>query len=258
MAFLYVKYGTTKIAYDYVKKKEINTMINILQESIEYIEKQLSLNEKLDNEHENRASKDGIFCPDIFFASGSKRIVFVLKETYSPVGDFAYSPVLNPDNTDSIRGANRASRILVNSFGKEGLLSGVGYMNISKKAMDLVDGKTNSKGSSLRKSYLRDKEYVWEQLKAMNPRYVICGGTFGYLWKDLKSVYGSFFYRVKFTSNQKLNSFSDTKLSLWRMKDNAYPVFIQTYHPSCPGNVFKLIPEVIQEYEEGNKELILY
>ena len=236
----------------------MNTMVNILPESIEYIEKQLSLNKELDNDHKNRASKDGIFYPDKYFALESKRIVFVLKETYSPVGDNAYSPVLNPDNTDSIRGTNRASKILVNSFGKEGLLSGVGYMNISKKAMDLVDGKTNSKGSSLRKSYLRDKEYVWEQLKAMNPRYEICGGTFGYLWKDLKSVYGSLFYRVKFTSNQKLNSYSDTRLSLWRMKDKAYPVFIQTYHPSCPRNVFKLIPEVIREYEKGDTELILY
>lgn len=234
-------------------------MKNILQESREYIEKQILINDELDDKYKNRASKDGIFYPDKYFAPGGKRIVFVLKETYSPVGDYAYSPVLSPDNTDSMKGSNRASRILVSSFGKDGILSGIGYMNISKKAMDLMDGKTSSKSSSLKISYQRDKGYIWDQLKAMNPRYVICGGTFGYLWRDLESTYGGLFYKVKFTSNQELYSYSDKALSFWRMKEKAYPVFIQTYHPSyIRKNMFNSMPNIINEYEKGRTELIPY
>ena len=118
-------------------------MINKLPESKEYIEKQISINNGLDKAYGKRASKDGIYYPDYYFAPESNRIVFVLKETYSPVGDFAFSPVLDPDNTDAIVGTNRASKILVNTFGENGSLSGVGYVNISKKAMDLVGSRTN-------------------------------------------------------------------------------------------------------------------
>ena len=233
-------------------------MINKLPESKEYVETQISINNGLDKAYGKRASKDGIYYPDYYFAPESNRLVFVLKETYSPVGDFAFSPVLDPDNTDAIVGTNRAGKILVKTFGENGSLSGVGYVNISKKAMDLVGGKTNSKHSSLMKSYRRDNDYLRMQLKAMDPHYVICGGTFCFLWNDLLSIYGDLFYKVKFTSNPELNAHSDKELSLWRMKDKPFPVFIQTYHPSCSKNVFKCLPKVIEEYEKGEIELDFY
>ena len=109
-----------------------------------------------------------------------------------------------------------------------------------------------------KKSFNIDKHIFWKLLHASVPEFIIFGGTFGYVWNDLRKEYGDYFYPIRFTKELELNEFPEKQFSVWKMENRPFPVLIQTYHPSCPENVFAIIPRAINEIKEGSYILEKY
>lgn len=222
------------------------------------------VNEELIRKYGNRASLDGILSPSVYFTPERTKIAFVSKETYAKKGEYAWSPVQDPDNLYCIpEETNVPLSVIRDNFSSllddgSGNITGFGYFNISKKAKDLVDGDTSSDSTSLKRSFNNDKQIFWKLLHASVPEFIIFGGTFGYVWDDLRKEYGDYFYPIRFTKDMELNEFPEKQFSAWKMGNRPFPVLIQTYHPSCPENVFYIIPRAINEIKEGSYILEKY
>lgn len=227
----------------------------------DYFENYLKVKERTDryliSKYDNKASLDGIINPFLYFTPDRDRIVFITKETYAKKDETAWSPVYDAYNKDFIpqntclpltRIRRNFSDLLVD---ENGHVSGFGYFNISKSAMEIVDNDTSSNLTLLKRAYRENKDIFWESFHASMSDFAVFCGTFGIVWKDLLEQFGDYFFPVRFTQNLALNNFKEKELSVWKMKGRDYPVLIQTYHPSFGGNVFDRIPEVIHEVQKG-------
>lgn len=231
---------------------------------LNYINVKKRLNEIIIGKYGSKASLDGIFNPSLYFTPERIRIAFVNKETYVKKEETAWSPVLEPFNTQFIpEDANTALSVIRDNFSsilndEDGNVSGFGYFNLSKRAKEVINGNTSSDPVALQKAYEADKDICWASLHISAPEYIVFGGTFGYVWDDLLDQYGSYFYPIRFTKDQGLNNYPEKQFSVWKMEEKPFPILIQTYHPSCPENVFAIIPRAINEIKEGSYILEKY
>lgn len=241
-------------------------MINELHN---YINIQNNINKYLKELYGGQACLDGIYDTKEYFKRKNNRIVIVLKEV-NHKGKGVWSPVDKPCNCYSMYPTpkNRVARVIVNNLGRflandastDKAIRGIGYINLSKKN----HYGTKSNDTLLKKTFEETKDSIlYPQLHALNPNYIIFGGTFSFFWASLKKEYKSNFYRLKFIPTdkdedkdftQELNSFPDKLLSFWKMQKEG-PILIQTYHPSASTHKFSYLEKALTKCQ--NNEYIL-
>lgn len=203
---------------------------------------------------------DGIYSPGCYFDAGiHKRVVFLLKETYTKKGDKPWHPVEFPDNEFDIHPdpKNKVASLLFTKFEdyfndgkKDNMIRGVGYINLIKRAHLYEGNKTPS--TDPKKLLIAIEEdfdqLIFPQLQAMKPNYVILCGVvnkrqpiFDAIKEHLVTMYGMELKRKAIASSNGVRilheinneTWNPRRASLWQGFET--PGFIQTYHPPAYG-----------------------
>ena len=238
--------------------------MNSVEELKNFIKVQKDINEQLPVLYgvgKEEICFDGIYDPEAFFQREQNRVLVILKEVNCTKG--VWSPVDQPDNHYCMEyhPKNRPASVLTKNlapFLSNGELQpqqirGIGYINVSKKVHD----ETRTKENELKANFELTKEILYRQIKAINPNFILFGGTFGLFWCSLKDNLEGLFYRLKF-KDDLLNNFKEKDLSLWKKEKGDRLTLIQIRHPSGNSSFYNHLARGMEECNKNEYELIYY